>query len=355
MTVNAIPFQQIATQLKITTNPVDADSKLNFSLAELIEKDQYNLGVLKDIPRAPMNLIISFLDTATAFQLKITCVAFRALVRGNLQHEARYTLRFFDLASYQMVDQCTEELIAEIRMMYLTKPIAQRGDFSTALKNAAIVKAEHVRMLVYKHIVLAHAFRGDLTEAKELLNRIDSEAMRVCIYKSVVKKLAKSGDDANAITMADTNEMRKRCKLDAYKYIIRSQFSRSNEAGAIETVEAIDPSKLGKRKPKLYVQLAILQAKYGYQEGAKKTADALVNQKDKNKANKGITKALKKVDTLPKKKALKPRSQKECISLVEKGNFKESLESMNKIECISSRAKAYQQAVTALYSMISSD
>ncbi|MFV0339918.1 MAG: hypothetical protein ACK5MA_04700 [Parachlamydiaceae bacterium] len=355
MTVNAIPFQQIATQLKITATPVDADSKLNFSLAELIEKNHCNLGTLEDIPRAPMDLIISFLDTATAFYLKITCAAFRALVRENLQQEARYTLRFFDLASYQMVEESNELNGRDMGMWDLTKPIAQRGDFSTALRNVATVEDEPIRMLVYSHIALMQAFRGDLTGAKESLNRIESQPMRECVYEDVVKKLAKCGDDANAITMADTNGMLERCKLTAYKYIIRSQFSRRDEAKAFGTVEAIDQSVLGMMKPKLYVELAILQAKHGNRAGAKKTVDALVNQADKDKANKGIVKALIKVDTLPKKKALKPRPQKKFISLIKQGNFKEALERMNKIAYISSRAKAYQQAVTVLYEMISSD
>lgn len=351
MTVNAIPFQQIATQLKITATPVKADSILNFSISELIEKDHYNLGDFKIFPRTPLDLVISSLDAPTALHLKITCAAFRVLVRENLQQEARYTLRFLDLASYQMVEESNELNGRDTGMWYLTKPIAQRGDFSTALKNAATVKNEAIRMLVYSHIALAHASRGDLIEAKELLNRIVPQPMRESIYEELVRKLAKSGNDDNAITMADTHGMGMRSKLDAYKYIIRSQFSRKAEAKAIETVEAIDQSVLGVMKPKLYVELAILQAKHGNRAGAKKTVDALVNQANKDKANKGIAKVLEEVDTLPKKKALKPRSQKKFISLVKKGNFREAFERMNKKRSIPHEAKAYQQAVTALYAM----
>lgn len=384
MTISKIPHQEILKHLGITTS----SPKLCLPLEQLIDQSLYQMGDLEALPAHILDRVITFLDAKSAYQLKITCIAFRSLVEANLHQSARLMPRFFDLASHQILEQSTSK--DKINHAIITEN-AKRGSCILAFLKANTVHWNDLnfRDWTYRDIAYEHAIRGNYIKAQVSLSYCWKIENQLAAYEIIASSLAREGHYVHAWEIADRtplfdlgNRRRayiaiacahvQRCHWDlalgtvdkmptelqesALQRIHIEREKQARLANALEHPEQVqDPTE----KDNAYYILTVNLAKEGKFQAALTTALSIQNRDTINSAYKEIAAAqaahgdLEAAFQTVKKIVEWDYLRYEIYALIgqayaKKGDFIRCLHTVNLIVDDANRAKAYQKVVTAL-------
>lgn len=354
--VQVMPYQGIAKHLHIE----EVNLRLNFILNELVAGNQCNLGLFGCLPRVLQDRIVSPLDLNTAINLKITCIACRALVRENDHQKVRYTLRFFDVASYQIAKQIPSLSDSENVLLAIAQEVAERGDFKAALSNIDQLRDENsirAKFGIKARITVLQALQRNLTPAIEFgLNQ-------PLHFLDVAKALAEKGDYVDALKIA--NRLLSYGWKDVetiFEIIIHAQVARGDDVIALQTIAAIDYAKLPTLEKNLYIELAVAQARKGNIADAQATIAAMEDQEAMDSATTAVARVvametahanhLQYPDLIEDELQRNEIYQEICSKYIKEGDFRNARLFMQFITTLSSKRDTYKQMIETHLSWI---
>lgn len=232
MTISKIPHQQILKHLGIETS----SPKLCLTMEQLVHEKLFQMGALEALSAPILDRIITFLDAATAYQLKITCVAFRSLVEANLHQSARHMPRFFSLASYQILKQRKSK---DSILQAIAVECAKRGNHAEALQNAKNLSPENLLLKdwIYREIAHEEALHGNFNAATTILHKSCCMHNQLDAYVIIASSLARTGYDTHAWELADRTPLFDLgAKRRAYEAIALAQVRRGQWELALTTI-----------------------------------------------------------------------------------------------------------------------
>lgn len=243
MTISKISHQEIAKRLQIQTIPVPADSRVNQTVQAITSNGYFMAGSpFVIVPLTILDRIVSLLDFETGINLTITSISFRCLIKENIHFEARCTIRFFELVSDRLINDCKSKENKTTALSGATKYILKRGHIERALLNASKIEEPRskTRDGIYLNIAVERVIQGDIPAAQEMVSEIKDGVKQAKAYVSIACKLARNGYDKHAFKIIDIIPTENESfKLHAYEQIAIQRAVQGNVDDALTILEKI--------------------------------------------------------------------------------------------------------------------